>query len=297
VDLDLAASVTAAYGRVLIAAAVNRSAAAAVEAARADRERAGDRRDVGLLTDADVLQLDVHLARTQAQQIRASVDERIARAELNQLMGDPLTTTIVLDPLPSPADAPTITGAALASLEAEALRNRPDVKRAALEEQRAIAALSGARAAFLPLVSAQGGWEANGGTWSRRGSSWAVGAVARTNVFNGFADHARLAAAREQATVRGLGRERAETAARLDVYTAAARLHAARASDLVGRGAVAAAQESRRIIRDRYEAGLTDVTSLIRATEAVTQAETLEVTVRVAVLTDTATLQRTLGRR
>ena len=58
VDHDLAASVTAAYGRVLVAAAASQSAAAAADTARADRELASNRRDAGLVTDADVLQLD-----------------------------------------------------------------------------------------------------------------------------------------------------------------------------------------------------------------------------------------------
>jgi outer membrane protein TolC len=84
VDHDLAASVTGAYGRVLVAAAASQSAAAGAETARADRELAGNRRDAGLVTDADVLQFDVYLSRTREQQIRAVSDERIARAQLNQ---------------------------------------------------------------------------------------------------------------------------------------------------------------------------------------------------------------------
>ena len=59
VDHDLAASVTEAYGRVLVAAAASQSAAAAAETAHADRELAGNRRDAGLVTDADVLQLNI----------------------------------------------------------------------------------------------------------------------------------------------------------------------------------------------------------------------------------------------
>ena len=73
VDQDLTSAVTDAFGRVLIAAATVRSAAAMVETARADRELAGNRRDAGRVTDADVLQLDVYLARTLEQQVQAIV--------------------------------------------------------------------------------------------------------------------------------------------------------------------------------------------------------------------------------
>ena len=121
---QLTAAVTEAFGRVLIAAATVRSAAAAVETARADRELAGNRRDAGRVTDADVLQLDVYLARTLEQQVQATSDERIARARLNQLMDEPLTAMFSLDPT-SAALAIDLTDPA--RLEEEALKNRPEV--------------------------------------------------------------------------------------------------------------------------------------------------------------------------
>ncbi len=294
VDHDLAASVSSAYGRVLVSAAARQSAAAAADTALADRELAGNRRDAGLVTDADVLQIDVYVARTREQHIRATSDERIARAQLNQLMGAPLGEAFILDRSPT---AVAIDATDVESLEAEALKNRPDVTLAALQEQLAGSMQTAARATLLPQVAAQGGWELNGGAWNSRASSWAVGAVARINVFRGFADKARLAEMREQSTRRALAREKAETTARLDVHIALVRLDAAHASDVVGRAAVAQARESRRIIRDRYEAGLTDVASLVRAAEGVVQAETQQTAAQVAVLTETAALQRTLGRQ
>ena len=293
VDHDLAATVTAAYGRVLVAAGARRSADAAVEATRADRELAGNRRDAGLTTDADVLEIDVHLSRSRERQIVAASDERIARAHLNQLMGAPLGEAFLLEPSPAIA---IIDATDLARLEAEAIKNRPEVTLATLQEQLARASHAAARAAFLPQLSAQGGWEMNGSAWNSRASSWIVGAVARVNVFHGFADKARLAEATDRATRHALERDKAETAARLDVHVAVGRLDAARASETVGRDAVAQARESRRIIRDRYEAGLTDVASLLRSAEAVAQADAQQVAAQVAVLTASADLQRALGR-
>jgi outer membrane protein TolC len=294
VDHDLAASVTDAYGRVLVAASTRRSADAAAETARADRELAGNRRDAGLVTDADVLQAEVHVARTREQQIQADANERIARARLNQLMGEPLGEAFVLERAPAPVASSTTD---LALLEAEAIENRPDVTLASLQEQLARANQAAVRAAFLPQVSAQAGWEFNGGAWGSRQPSWVVGAVARINLFRGFADKARIAEADEQAARRAIEREKTETAAALDVHVAVARLEAALASEAVGREAVAQALESRRIIRDRYEAGLTDIASLLRAAEVVVQAEAQQTAAQVAVLTETAALQRSVGRR
>jgi outer membrane protein TolC len=153
-----------------------------------------------------------------------------------------------------------------------------------------------ARAAFLPQVTAFGVWELNGGAWNSRSSSWVAGAVARINLFHGLADKARLAEARVQASRRALEREKAETLARLDVQIAVARLEAARASEAVGRAAADQAHESRRIIRNRYESGLTDVAMLLRAADAVQQADARQIAARVNVLTATSTLQRAIGR-
>ena len=296
VDHELTAAVTDAFGRVLIAVETGRSAAAAVESARADRELAGNRRDAGRLTDADVLQLDVYLARTLEQQVQATSDERIARARLNQLMGEPLDTTFTMFSLDLAPPSIAVDTTNPAGLEEEALRNRPEVALAIQQEQLASAAVDAAQAAFLPQAAAQGAWELNGGAWNSRSSSWVAGAVVRINLFHGFADKARLAEARELARRRAIEKGKAETMARLDVQIALARLEAARASEAVGRAAADQARESRRIVRDRYESGLTDVAMLLRAADAVQQADTQQIAARVNVLTATATLQRAIGR-
>ena len=62
-DRDLALEATRAFGRALTAAAAHRAAQAAVAAAEEDARRTRDRRDAGLVTEADVLALDVHLSR------------------------------------------------------------------------------------------------------------------------------------------------------------------------------------------------------------------------------------------
>lgn len=293
VDNDLTSAVTDAFGRVLIATANVRSAAAAVETARADRELAGNRRDVGRATDADVLQLDVYLARTLEQQVEATADERIARARLNQLMGESLTAMFSLNPA-SPAIALDITNPA--GLEEEAVQNRPEVAFARQQEQLAAAIVNAAQATFLPQVSAQAAWEWNGGTWDSRSSGWVAGAIARINFFHGLADKARLAEARSQQLRRGIERGKAETMVRLDVQIAIARLEAARASEAVGRAAADSARASHRIVRDRYESGLEDAAMLLRSAEAVQQADVQRITALVSVVTATATLQRATGR-
>jgi len=290
---SLAVAVTDAYGRVLVAMASRQAAAAAVAAATADREIAGNRRDAGRATDADVLQVDVYVARVREQEIRADADERIARATLNELMGVSLDSIFELDAAPSSA---AVAPGDVASLEAQALADRPELQIAALHEQMASAARDSARAAFLPQVSAQAGWEFNGAQWDSRASGWLVGAVARVNLFQGLADRARLTEATEQGKRRALEREKAQSAVRLEIRTALARLDEANAREAAGRASVAQARESQRIIRDRYESGLADVVALLRAAEAVQEATARQTAAQVDVVLAGATLDRALGK-
>ena len=286
---DLRAAVTGAYARVMATGAAHRAADRAVDAAVADRARAGHRRDAGRATDADVLQFDVHVARVRRQQIGAQADERIARAQLNELMGEPLDAVFGLAQATSETPVPTVP---LVDVPA----TRPDVRMAAVQESLAATAVSAARAAFLPQVSAQAGWEANGGTWASRSPSWAVGVVGRVNLFRGFADQARLKAAESEATRRAAERRQVEAAARLDVLAARARLDAAVAGEEVGRAAVAQAQEGQRIVRDRYEQGLADSVALLRAAEMAYEADAAQAAASAEVLVARAALERALGR-
>ena len=292
IDHDLAVAATEAFGQVLTLAASRRASQSAVEAAEEDLRRARARREAGLVTDADVLAIDVHLARMREERIRAAADEGVARTRLNQVLGASLDEAFELDPAPAVPDAALTQG----DLEREAMAARPEIKLADVERELALADLSAARAGFMPQVGVHGGWEWNGGTFDSQVSSWIVGAHVRLNLFNGLANRARFVEAQRAAERRALETEKAETDVRLDVRNALARLEAARAREAVGRAALAQAQERQRITRDRYEAGLVDVTALLTAAQAVLEAESHETAARVDILVQAAALERALGR-
>ena len=83
---------------------------------------------------------------------------------------------------------------------------------------------------------------------------------------------------------------------RLEVRGAVSRLETARARESLARGVVNQAAERQRIVRDRYEQGMADVTALLRAAEAVVQAQEQQIRARVDVLVEAAGLDRALGR-
>jgi len=290
---SLAVAATAAYGRVLTAEASLRAAEAALASADADLARVTHRRDVGLVTDADVLAVQVHRAAVQEAIIRASAAHRIGQAELNRVMGAPLDTTYALLPV-APVSAASLPP--VEALEAEALANRPEAADATIRQQLARSDVAVARSAFQPQVVAQAGWEANGGTWGTRAGSWVVATGVRVNLFRGFADRARLAEATSATERQALEREQVLSAIRLEVRTAAAALDAARARETLAERVVAQAEEGQRIVRDRYEQGLADATALTRAAEYVVQATEQQVHARVDVQIASANLERVLGR-
>ncbi len=289
----LAVAAPAAYGQVLVAHASLRAAEAAMASADADRTRVTDRRDAGLVTDADVLAVDVHRAAVQENVIRARAAVEIGRAELNRVMGVPLDTVYELAPLDP---LPSSMAGDIALLEEEALANRPEVVEAALRTRVSDADVALARAAFRLQVVAQAGWESNGGTWDSRAGSWLVSTGVRLNVFRGLADKARLAEATLATERRALEREQVATGIRVEVRHAVASLEAARARVRLAEHVVEQASEGQRIVRDRYEQGLADGTALTRAAEHVVQAMQQQVRARVDVQIASATLERVLGR-
>lgn len=289
----LAVAATAAYGQVLIAETSLRAAEGALAAADADLARVVDRRDAGLVTDADVLAVEVHRAAVQEAIIRARADVHIGMATLNRVMGMPLDTPHALAPV-VPLDAAVLPD--LDALEAEALANRPEATDAALHEHLARAEADVARSAFLPEVVVHAGWEANGGTWTDRSGSWIVGAGVRLNLFRGLADKARLAETSHAIERRALEREQVLSGLRVEVRQAVAGLEAAHARVALAERVVAQAGEARRIVRDRYDQGLADGTALTRAAEQVLQASRQQVLAGVDVQLASATLERVLGR-
>jgi outer membrane protein TolC len=291
-ERELAVAATAAFGRVLAVEAARRAAASAVTAADEDLKRARARREAGLVTDADVLAIEVHRAQMRSREIAAAGEERVARAQLNQVIGAGLDEEFALDPVALLPDA----AASLATLEAEAIDNRPEIKLADTQQRLADASVAWARAAFLPQVGAQAGVEWNGESFGSRESAWILGTQIRFNLFHGLADRARLAEARHSLTRRALEREKAETSVRLDVRSAMAQLESARARREVGATALTQARETQRILRDRYEAGLAGVTDLLRAAQSVLDAEAQDTASQVDVLIQAAALERALGR-
>ena len=287
---DLAVAAAQAYVRVLQLEAAVRASDAAVAAADGDLRRARDRRDAGVVTEADVLAVEVHLADMRQRQIAATGDLTVARIRLAEAVGLPLDQPVALvRPLASAAPEPGVD-------DTPPLEARPERRQAELREQLADNARRAARASFLPRLGVQAGWEFDGATFASQQSGWVAGVQLQLNLFRGFADAARLAAARHAQVRASAERERVERALDVEVRAARAQLAAARAREDAGRAALAQARESQRILRDRYEGGLATVTDVLRAAEAVLDAESRATAAALDVIVQGVALDRALGR-
>lgn len=290
----LAVATADTYGRIVAADASRRAADTALQAARADRTRAADRRDAGMATDADVLALDAHVASLASRVVQADGDAAIARAELNRLMGAAVDQTYLVAEAPAPA---ATSGALdLSALLTEADAARPALRRATARRQLAQTESRLARASLLPRVATQAGIEVSGTRFDDRTSAWLVGAELTWSLSLGGAERARLQAASHAQAQAVAEAEDARAAVHLEVITALTGQRSATARLEAGRAAVAQARESERIVRDRFEAGLAGVTDLLRAQSAVLDAEAQRTAASVDAMVSAARLARALGR-
>jgi outer membrane protein len=288
---DLALQAAAAFVRVLQLDAEAGATQAAIDAAQSDRDRAAARRDSGIVTDADVLAVEVHLAEMRARRITAIGDLAIARIALNTAIGAPLDDQTALAPPAAPGSSTPI-----GELLVQARSSSAEQRQAALRAEAAAAALASARSAFLPRVLLQGGLEADGSSLTDQQANWVVGASVQLNVFRGGGDAARVREARFAQTRAEADRQRVERDLEVDVRAAGVRLDTARAREQAGRAALAQAVESRRIVRERYEAGLATITDVLRAAGAVLDAEARASASGLTVVLEAVALERAIGR-
>jgi outer membrane protein TolC len=265
----IAGVVRAYYGVVLNLAQLN-AANQAKRSAQADLEQAQNVRTAGMSTDADVLSIRVHLARVEEQRIRRSADLDVARAALNEVLGlaldAPHTLTTALAPVTTRQES-------LQDFETNAIAERPEARQAKLATDLAANNAAQSRSALLPEVSLHSAFEADRQRFSDRGgANWLVSVGMRWNLFNGFGDKSRIEASKFVVDRREAEQEHAGAVIRLQVRRAYADLEAAGQRIAVAEASVAQAEESLRITQNRYQAGMSGVTDLLRTETDVLEA-------------------------
>jgi len=271
-QMEVIAGVVRAYYDALLSADQLTATVQAMRSAEADLARAENIHSAGMSTDVDTLSIRVHLASVREQQIRREADVEVARAALNDAIGLELDTPHTLTSQLLPLDAPE---GSLRDRENSAIAQRPEARQAKLATSLAKTQAATARGNLHPQVTLHGAYEADRQRFvTGGGDNWLVSVGLRWNLFNGFGDKARIEES-EFALQRSSAEEaRAGSTIRLQVHRAYADLHAATQQIEVAKAAVAEAEESLRITQNRYEAGISNVTDLLRTETTVLEART-----------------------
>jgi len=272
VEHEVIFAVVRAYYGILLAQEAQATVEAAVRTAEANLSAAAARHEAGVAVASDALAARVRLARLKEKAIAAANQVRLARASLNDAMGVALDQSYRIT---GRLDLSPLRYDRLEGLEDLAREQRPDYRQATLEEQRLEKEVLRAKGAFLPTMHLMGNYEINNHRFSSDGQdSWAVGVVLNWNLFSGGADHARLVEAQANHQRATALRERLASAIALEVRDAFLALQTARERVTVAKDAVTYAEESLRIVQDRYDAGLTTIVELLDSETALTAART-----------------------
>ena len=268
----IVATVAQSYYAALLAAEQLKAATQAERSAQADLDRAREVRAAGMSTDADVLSIRVHLAGVSEQKIRRAADLDVARAALNQAIGLPLDTTHELTTRLTRASVAVLSPA---DYEGAAVSQRPEARESKLAADLAGSRLAEARAALLPEITLRGALEADRQRfYNRGGANWTVSLAMRWNLFDGRSNRARIAESQSLLAGASARQEKVAGGIRLQVRRAYADLRAAEQRIEVAQASVDEAEESLRIVQNRYAAGMTTVTDLLRTETAALDART-----------------------
>jgi outer membrane protein TolC len=266
-DQEIVFRVVDSYYAVLLASKQLEVAGQAAKTSQSIMDRSQARFDSGLVVESDLLTAKVRMSTRQQELIRARNNLELSRAQLSTAMGVPV------DSLFQPAEALTeraLPVPVLQEVERQGLANRPDLKRIQSEEAAQRQGVAMAKSSFGPRVNAIAAWEMDNPTFvaGGGGNNWLGGIEVQFDIFQGGAKRAELSRERALQERVAAMKQVASDGVRLEVRRAYYNLDSARQEVEVARAAIAQAQDSLRINRDRYDAGLTTITDLLGAEEA-----------------------------
>lgn len=249
------------YFGVVVADARKQMANEAVKSSAAEVKRIRDRFESGLIVQSDLLAVQVQQAEFEQQRIQAEGDIITARAVLNAAMGAAVDT-------PRDVSSQLSDRAFVVESQPEAIRlaleRRPDYNSIALSVRSGKEGERAARGQFLPRVDFFANFGVSGSRLDSGSSDYTVGAKVTFNLFDA-GRKARISQALAATSAASALRDRFADQVRVEVVTAYQRFVSARERLAVASKSIEQAEETLRIIRDRYEEGLTTVTEVLRS--------------------------------
>lgn len=274
---------------------------AALAATRESERAAGEslraaeaRYRVGTGTPADRLQAQTAYSQATLARISAEGSLQTAYGALANVIGRDAQRSPALAPVLDPAPDARFERD-LSVLIDEARRHRPDLRAGEAQVAAAEADIAAARAAGLPtlsLVATANNTDSSTGPAMHDGS---LGVRVDIPVFSGFATNYRVRSAEEQRAIRAAQLERTRLQVSLDVWNAYQNLITATQSVKSAADLLASAEQSARVARGRYEAGVGSLLELLNAQSALASARLQDVQAKYGWRTGRATLAQAIG--
>ena len=227
--------------------------------------------NVGIVARADVLRSEVELANAKQDYITASNEYDVAEATLNNIIGTPLGTTLLLKDRLQYEPYENDMAYCLAYSE----QHRPELKQAEYGVDAAEAALVVARSGHMPKVyaSASNSWASE--SWpGDDNEEWQVGVTASMNIFDSGVTWSKIHAAQEALVQAKESQRQIKDNVELEVRTDYLSMREAEKRITTAQVAVASAEEDYHIAVVRYQAGVGTNIDVMDAQEALTQAKT-----------------------
>ncbi|OEU66717.1 MAG: hypothetical protein BBJ57_08705 [Desulfobacterales bacterium PC51MH44] len=213
---------------------------------------------------SDILSLEVRLAQTRENLIRAKNNYRLSLAALANLMGADPDTDIELSgaewqPVELPADYND--GIVIA------LGIRPELLKIRQQIIQSEMSLDMEKGGYLPRLDAYGKYysDDSGLSYDRNRANWMAGGIVNWDIFTGFSTNARVRNARAALDQMLAADRKATQSIQLDVRTAYLRSYEAKARLAVAEASIAQAEESLSLVRKQYEGGSATITRYLDA--------------------------------
>lgn len=269
---DLILQVISDYYGLLVARENLAAVGEAVRAADSNQRRVETMQKAGLVVDSDLLSAKVFLAQMKDREISAQNSLEMAKMQLARELGFPPETRL------EPAETLT-TPLSLTKTPEEwehlALEHRPSLRAAQLQYGATTSERKAAKADFGPKVGLFADFERDAFTLGGpSGTNWTAGAHLEFNLYAGGAQRSRLAEAQAMENKAKHQLEWFRSGILLEVRQADLDAAAASQRASTARDSVEQSRESLRIIQNRYESGLTNITELLRAQVAQLEART-----------------------
>jgi len=295
---DLKFEITRAFWAVVTARASSDVLRQALERTNAHLTDVRNQLSVGLVPPSDVLTIEAQHARQQMLSIEAESLIETTTAEFKRLVGVDQDVTVELVPVTSNPMAAPFDAVAVTDLRPDRPERKSLLFRIAVAEERVSAASAGS----LPVLTTVAGYDMARPNqkvfpiqekWQ---PSWDIGIHVRWSFFDG--GRARAETAEAAATQRAIEARLRDFDAvvQVEVRQRMAEVKSASAAIDAGVAGVRAATEARRVIAERFSAGVATNTDVLNAQTALLQAE-LDVTrARANAELASAGLMRALGR-